>query len=244
METKTKVIIAVSTLGLGAIGFLVWKFVKESKLPNKSDMKEAGSANELPFDVPEVKVAPKQISTVKSSSTFPLKMGSRGQLVKDIQNALIKKYGASVLPKYGADGDYGMELFTTLQAKKLPTWIDSLAYAKIISINTGVVKEEDDTKVNKDGKNEVYTPIRIANYLHKAVDNSNVFYALDALKKIKNTKQFMAVSTEFKKDMTGFFYKGIVDALMDEFDNSEYRKKIGDQFQRIGLKFDGKRWSV
>lgn len=50
-------------------------------------------------------------------SAFPLKQGSRNALVKQLQNALIATYGSSVLPKYGADGDWGTETNTAVKGK-------------------------------------------------------------------------------------------------------------------------------
>ena len=40
---------------------------------------------------------------------FPLKMGSKNRCVKLIQQALIDNFGNDVLPKYGADGQWGNE---------------------------------------------------------------------------------------------------------------------------------------
>lgn len=43
------------------------------------------------------------------SCIFPLQKGSTGPCVKQLQLALIGKYGASILPKYGADSSWGTE---------------------------------------------------------------------------------------------------------------------------------------
>lgn len=48
-------------------------------------------------------------TTPVSACSFPLKKGSVGVCVQQLQMALIKYYGPSILPKYGADGNWGAE---------------------------------------------------------------------------------------------------------------------------------------
>lgn len=43
-----------------------------------------------------------------ANSTFPLKKGSKGRLVSSVQQWLLK-IDKTLLPKYGADGDFGSE---------------------------------------------------------------------------------------------------------------------------------------
>jgi hypothetical protein len=54
-------------------------------------------------------------------STFPLKKGSKGALVKKLQLAL----GVDKLPKFGADGDFGTETLNALKAVTGKTQVDS-----------------------------------------------------------------------------------------------------------------------
>jgi hypothetical protein len=51
--------------------------------------------------------------SVVVSNDFPLKKGSRGAKVKELQMKLLKKDPA-ILPKYGADSDFGSETETAL----------------------------------------------------------------------------------------------------------------------------------
>ena len=254
METKTKIIIGVALVGAGGIGYLIYRQLQDSKLPEKRDMEEAEDRADLldqikpdPLPPPPGNSTPKP--KPKADSGFPLKMGSKGQLVRDVQEALVKKYGPSILKTPpGIDGDYGPDLFNALQSKNLPTWIDSLAYTKIMSINTSPGKTDPGKPKPKptkdDPSKDESLPVRVANYLHSAVSNDKVFWAIDALKRIKNKGHFMAVSTEFKKDMSGWSYKTIVNALKDQFLRNDYYPKILDQYKRIGLTFDGSTWAV
>jgi hypothetical protein len=56
-------------------------------------------------------------------STFPLKKGSKGALVKKLQLAL----GVDKLPKFGADGDFGTETLNALKAATGKTQVDRQA---------------------------------------------------------------------------------------------------------------------
>lgn len=70
--------------------------------------------------------------TSGSQAGFPLAFGSRGQLVKDIQNALMVLYPNS-LPKYGADGIWGKETEAALKSNNLPTTINKPDYDRLIA---------------------------------------------------------------------------------------------------------------
>lgn len=54
-------------------------------------------------------------------STFPLKKGSKGALVKKLQLAI----GVDKLPKFGADGDFGTETLNALKTLTGKTQVDS-----------------------------------------------------------------------------------------------------------------------
>ena len=59
----------------------------------------------------QIQVTP---STAPGMCGYPLKKGSKNPCVKQLQNALINSYGPDVLPKYGADGDWGDETETAM----------------------------------------------------------------------------------------------------------------------------------
>lgn len=75
--------------------------------------------------------------TVPATSGFPIKRGSRGEYVRSLQNALIQKFGATILPKYGADGSWGSEMEKALTSKGLKTIIDQTTYTDYITGNFG-----------------------------------------------------------------------------------------------------------
>lgn len=84
---------------------IIWYF-NRSKNKKKADQ---------PDSLPNSQAA-KPLRAV-SDAEFPLKQGSKGDMVRQLQNALITAYGSSVLPKYGADADWGSETTTAVRNK-------------------------------------------------------------------------------------------------------------------------------
>ncbi len=56
--------------------------------------------------------SPTKSATATSSTfgVFPLKMGSKGPEVADLQRYILKEYDANALPLFGADGQWGSEM--------------------------------------------------------------------------------------------------------------------------------------
>jgi len=65
-------------------------------------------------------------TTTPVSTAFPLKKGSRGSLVRQVQTLLIK-LDSKNLPKFGADGSFGSETEAALQKELGKKTIDSQA---------------------------------------------------------------------------------------------------------------------
>ncbi len=114
-------LIALGLLGLGTGAFF---YFKPKSTADETQMSELDTATSS---------APKTKSAPTSNSTYPLKEGSKGALVKQMQTALIKKYGKGILPKYGADGWFGKETTAALKSKGLKTNIDLTEFTKLIA---------------------------------------------------------------------------------------------------------------
>lgn len=138
MESKTQnkrkiILIGLSVLGTGVAGFLGWNYWKKKKANQEEDttsFTETASVNTAP---------------VKNDS-FPLKRGSKGNRVTQLQNALVKKFGASILPKYGVDGMFGKEVEAALVRAKLPTSINESTYNSFVGASgfAGIIKHGDE----------------------------------------------------------------------------------------------------
>ena len=74
--------------------------------------------------------------TTTRNDNFPLAKGSRGELVKQLQNALMVLYPNS-LPKFGADGIWGAETEAALKNNNQPTVINKADFDRIVVASRG-----------------------------------------------------------------------------------------------------------
>ena len=232
MEKKTKhILIGLGTVALGTGAYILYQQSKKRKAASSP------SFDELPSMEPSSPI-PVQIPTSSGSSSggFPIRKGSRGSLVTSLQNALIKKYGAGILPKYGADGHFGSEMQNALSSKGLPTRIDSDLFTKII-LSVGSSSTGSST-----GSGASSTDI--ATDLHNAISRDDLNSAITTLRKIKDVSGYSAVSSLFKQTRIGFVRKTLVTGLLDRFNSTSEKKKLNQEFYRIGLKYDGSKWSL
>lgn len=101
-ENKTLVAILLA-LPILIGGYILWKKKKDEAEEGK---KNNGGVSGGSSDSSTGGFAPSGGSS--SASAFPLKKGSKGSKVWELQNAILS-YNASLLPKYGADSDFGSE---------------------------------------------------------------------------------------------------------------------------------------
>lgn len=252
MEAKTKYLL----WGLGTVAVVTGGYFLFKHLQDKKDEKIVDDFKDL---VEEETAPPTSTGSDSHSSAssvrkpsgskpiiynqFPLKYGSKGTLVRDIQTVLNKRYKAGI----DVDGDWKGQTETALKKFNLPTSFDSQGYAKFISGSTSVKKDSD--KSSKGKSNEYVSSKTIAKKLHDSISKDNVIQAIAALKLIKNKTKYNSVNDEFKKTkyMTfsdGYVSRTIVNAVLDKFGSAEYKKKLNAEFYRIGLKYDGSKWSL
>lgn len=240
MEKRTKfILIGLGVVAVGTGGYFLFRHLQqkrdEHETLNFQDQINSGTHTpELPASNPST-ASPKPAVVYNQ---FPLKYKSKGTLVRDIQTALNKKYGASV----PVDGDWGPKTETALNKLGLPNVITSEIFARIV-LGTEKATKKPAVSSGSSKPAEVDSPT-ISKLLHTAIDNDDIFKALDALRKIYNKEKYTRVSKEFKKTPVGLVTKTIVTALHDQFTSAEYRKKINNELYRIGLKYDGSKWSL
>lgn len=115
-------LIALGLLGLGTGAFMLLKPKKNS---------DTARLNEFDSSTSDTSFSPSPSGN--GGSTFPLREGSRSEAVRQLQNALIRKYGKSILPRFGADGWMGKETIAALKSKGLKTNIDAVEFKKLIA---------------------------------------------------------------------------------------------------------------
>ena len=144
---RKKILIGLGVLGTGVAGFFGWHYWRNRKKANQED------------DSTAITDSSSSLTTTTNTNTssarndeFPLKKGSKGNRVTQLQTAIVKKFGASALPKYGVDGMFGNEVAAALVRAKMPTTIDQATYTKIVGASglSGIIKQGEEIVTTDD----------------------------------------------------------------------------------------------
>lgn len=234
-QQKKRIIVTSVAVGTaGILGYFGWQYLKRKKQV-KSDRDIDAVIKSM-----SVSTAPATAATSTKAQTttrkpvnsqavatdeFPLQKGSKGANVKLLQQALIAKYGKSILPKFGADGDFGSETVSALKKSGLPSAIDLSTFNVLVQ----------PVKVN---------PTAIGKELYAATISKNYSKALAALKKMQSTADYSTANEVFKEGRIDGVRQTIVNALLSQFTTDAQKQQIKFEFLRIGLQFDGSKWSL
>ncbi len=243
--TKKKVVLTtISVAAAGVLGFFGWQYYKKKK-EAKGD--NAGlvlkQTTEIPApvyrpmptrDTPVWKAPPiKQPRKPKvvnednedGGSDFPLRKGSKGDKVTALQEVLIAKHGKALMPKYGADGYFGVELIMALKKLKLPASINESTYNVLVQGHT--------TSKNS-----------LAQKLHASAMKVDFKTAIAILKTIKSKDDYQEVSTQFKTFRVNGVRQTLVNGMLNVFNKEAQKQAIRFEFIRMGLQYDGNKWSL
>lgn len=228
---KKAVLIGFGVAATAVGGFFGWKWWKKRNATSDTEETETATTQVTTpaYAQPSTSASSKWYkpsTTTTRKDAFPLKKGSKGDRVKALQEKMIAKYGKSILPKYGADGDFGSEMVAALEKKGLPTEISESTYNLFV-------------------KGAAPDAPTLAKKLYQAAEDKNFSNALDYLKQIRNTSDYSNVSEEFKQyRIDGGVRKTLVTGMLDTFKSSSQQDAIRMQFLRMGLKYDGSKWSL
>ncbi len=243
-KAKKKKIILLS-VGLGAagiLGYFGWQHFKKKKSESKNDEVDKILAPKItepvytrPDTIPKpkykLKKEPVYIPTIpvtpKERDDFPLKRGSKGDKVKLLQQALLDNYGKSILPRYGADGDFGSEMLVALKKLNLPSTVDENVFNVLVK-GSGTNTTKDDT----------------AKQLYDAAIAKNLSKVMTLLKKIRNKDDYSTVSSSFKTYRINGVRQTLVNGLLNSFTDEKQKQQIRLEFTRMGLQYDGNKWSL
>lgn len=222
-------------LGAGVLfgsGYLLFNHLQDRAAMNRSErpLAPAPPVPALPTNT--------QVIVKNNSTSFPLKKGSKGEVVKVLQNALLAIGGqvathieaSSIKPDGTPDGVFGGGTEKALRAAGYPVTVSASAFSKLIA--RGRAKAGSTVSSIQDDR-------ATANELIKAANDRNVFATLAGLQKIKDVGQYSSVSSYFRNiRVLGVRVTSLVNALLSTaFRYNEPAKvKIRAEFKRIGLK--------
>jgi hypothetical protein len=214
---KTILLVGLGILASGTLGYFgyqYWKGRREKETESLPDIltPPPGKDTFIPPALP------------KRNDDFPLKKGSKGSRVKQIQEALIEKNGKQLFPKYGADGSFGAEMIAALTKLGYPVTIDESTFNIIV---------KSDFNANA-----------IATDLYNAAIKKDFAKTVALLSKIKSKEDYSAVSEKFKIYRIGGVRQTLVNGILNSFPDEKQKQVIRLQFSRMGLNYDGSKWSL
>ncbi|MEO1054268.1 MAG: peptidoglycan-binding domain-containing protein [Bacteroidota bacterium] len=214
-------------IGAGAVlggGYLLFNYLQDRKLMDRG---QSLTVNNIIPSLPTPSRTP-----VRTSSGFPLKKGSRGSLVVQLQNGLLRLGGqaasnirsTSIRPDGTPDGVFGSGTERALRAGGFHTTVSQSLFAQITGGGSAPANANSKT---------------IAEELIKGANSKNLFAVLNALKQMKDTSDYLAVRSHFNNARVGRVKVTTpVNALLSvAFKSNEPAKvKIRAEFRRMGLK--------
>lgn len=228
-NTKRKTILVGMGVAVASVlGYFGWQYWRKKKIQDMDT-----SMTEQPSSPSQNKPS----RTTTRNDNFPLKRGSRGQRVKALQQALMAKYGAAILPKYGADGDFGKELEDGLKKANLPARIDERTFNTITAPSGSAAPFSEVATRALNHK-------QVAQDIHQSIMRRDINAAITGLKKLDNTSDYSAVSTAFQSYRVNGVKQTLVNGLLNTFKEATQKARIQAEFTRMGLRFDGSKWSL
>jgi len=220
-KTKAKIrparifIYALALAALSGGGYLLYDRIRRKKSTGSTGNETADTI--LSYD--STATATPKASRVKGNDEFPLKKGSRGTRVTQLQQALIKK-GATTLK---ADGKFGTATASALKTAGYSDTVDEIIFNTITGIDSSTLRI-------------IFNPAELARDLYHAANNKNEQGVLDVLRQIKSVSEYSSVNDYYKKQ--SLIAKTIVTHLLEYAfkEDEEAAGFIRNEFKRIGLR--------
>lgn len=221
---KKILLISLGIAATGTLGYFGYQWYQKRK-QSASEGDQSTETPDLDF-TPPVKSNFTVPYTPKRNDDFPLKKGSKGARVKQIQEVLLVKLGKDALGKAGADGDFGSKTEAALLKAGYPSTIDESTF-------------------NVMTQGEGLDAAGTAKELYSATIIKNFTGAIKALQKLKTKDDYTSVSDIFKNSYRiGGVRQTLVNGMLNSFSDEKQKQAIRLQFTRMGLNYDGKKWSL
>lgn len=228
-SNKKWIFLSLGLAAAGTLSYFGWQYFKTNKQSSTGQDGNSTSDNNTDTTTTYTPPPPSNTSSTTPTNTsgFPLKKGSKGEKVKALQQALLNAHGKSILPKYGADSDFGTETLNALIKLNLPQVIDETTFNVLVKTTS--------TSID---------PASLAKQLHDTTKTKNYASAIALLKTIKSTADYSAVSNAFKKFDVNGVSQTLVNGMLNTFTNEAQKQEIRMAFVAMGLKYDGDKWAL
>lgn len=237
-KTKKVVLFSLGTLALGTLAFFGFKHLKKQKDNDEIDQTTNDLDSKAGFQTPSNPKPRTSLPAANVSDAFPLRLHAKGDKVRLLQQALIRTYGAGILKKFGADGEFGSELQSALRSKGYGIPLSESDYNKI----TGKKEEAQQTPPPP---LVTFDPAAMAKALYTSISGKDFNTTITLLKGIKNTTDYSLVSEQLKNNYRiDTVRKTLVTAALSAFTESSQRTKVQEAFKNMGLKYNGTTWSL
>lgn len=222
---KKIVLIGLGVLATGTLGYFGWHWWQGRK---EKAQTQDDTTPDLDLNPPSKSSFTPHTSAPQRNDDFPLKKNSKGARVKQIQDVLISKLGKDSLGKAGADGDFGSKTEAALTKAGYPTSIDENAFNVIVQ-----------------GESGSFDADAIATELYNAATKKDFPNTIKSLQKLKSKEDYTSVSESFKNNYrVNGVHQTLVNGMLGSFSNEKQKQSIRLQFTRMGLNYDGKKWSL
>lgn len=215
----------------GGAGYLAWDYLKRKKAQNAQALLPSNAGDTV---INITNTLPTTTSTSKTATdNFPLKQGSRGTRVAQLQQALARIIGTDAMNANGGiDGIFGPGTANALKMAGYGEVIDQATFTKIIN-RQGT------------GLQVAFNPQALASSLYSAARASDSTGTLAILAQIGSTDQYSQVNGYYKE--IPIIGKTIVTDLLDYAfkSNEQAKQQIRNEFLRMGLKMNASgTWSL
>lgn len=221
-KRKKILLIGLSLAATGTLGYFGYQWWKGKKEKASEEIPEP----ELDLTPPKKNSFTPPPAPPKRNDDFPLKKNSKGARVKQVQEVLIEKLGKDILGKAGADGDFGSKTEAALIKAGYPSTIDENTFNVIV----------------QGGGLDASTT---ATELYNAAIKKDFTNTIKSLQKLKSKEDYTSVSESFKNTYRiNGVRQTLVNGLLNSFSDEKQKQAIRLQFTRMGLNYDGKKWSL
>lgn len=237
-KAKKVVLFSLGTLALGTLTFFGIKLYKNHKKKTEDDTDNENTDymdSKAPVRTPAASKPRTSVPAAHAGSAFPLRLRSKGDTVKQLQLALINRYGAGILPKFGADGDFGSELEAALKAKGYTLPLSEADYNKI-------TQEKQSTPAP--APLVAFDSAAVAKALFTSISTRDFNSSITLLKSVKDTGHYVLVSEKLKEYFINGVRQNLVNAMLNTFNEKSQKEKVKDTLRSIGLVEKNNIWSL